>query len=149
MKTIKLSSLSLGLALMLSTALVGSAQTSQPSSDPLPVAQTAQAAKAHTASSTKAGMSLDLAPTSYSDYCAYHFSGSGVIINCSDARINANSRVVASISEYATNPSLDRFIGAARMTVHNVRPYDGGFNAWVDVEWDYPLNVRGDFFVEP
>jgi hypothetical protein len=35
------------------------------------------------------------------------------------------------------------------MTVHNVRPYAGGFNAWVDVEWPYPINVRVDYFVEP
>ena len=146
MKTTKLNSLFLGLALMLSTSLISSAQSS---SDPLPVTQTAQATKAQAAGAVKAGVLPNLSPTSYSDYCAYHFNGSGVIINCSDPRINANSRVVASMSEYGTAPYLDRFIGAARMTVHNVRPYNGGFNAWVDVEWDYPLNVRVDFFVEP
>ena len=147
MNTTKLKFLFLGVALAFSTPLVGHAQSS---TEQIPATQHAEAAKgSHREDLATSGVRPLLSPGSYSDYCAYHFNGSGVIINCSDWRINANSRVVASMSEYATNPGTDRFIGAARMTVHNVRPYNGGFNAWVDVEWWYPINVRVDFFVEP
>ena len=136
--------LTLGLALALSSAVAGHAQ----SSEPLPDMQNADSIQTPKPLA-KPGLNPELSPYSYSAYCAYHYNGSGVIINCSDRRINANSRVVASISEYSTDPRLNRFIGAARMTVHNLSPYNGGFRAWTDVEWPWPLNVRVDFFVEP
>ena len=144
MNTMKVKSLFLGLALALSTAIAGHAQ----SSEALAPTQNADAIK-EAQPLAKPGLNPQLSPWSYSAYCAYRYNGSGVIINCSDSRINSNSRVVASISEYSTDPRYNRFIGAARMTVHNLSPYNGGFQAWTDVEWPWPLNVRVDFFVEP
>lgn len=87
--------------------------------------------------------------SSFTGICAYHFNGTSVGINCGDPRINPGSRVFMSISEYLTAPGVDPFLGAARMTVHNVVPHAGGVNALVDVEWGSPLNVQVSIFVEP
>lgn len=65
------------------------------------------------------------------------------------AGINANSRVVASICEYGSDPRTTRFIGDARMHIYNIAPYNGGFYAWVEISWNSPLNVRIDAFVDP
>ena len=43
----------------------------------------------------------------------------------------------------------ERFIGAARMAVYNIAPYDGGFRAWVDISWNSPLNIRFDVLIDP
>jgi hypothetical protein len=43
----------------------------------------------------------------------------------------------------------NRFIGAARMAVYNVAPFDGGFFAWVEISWNAPLFVRFDVLVDP
>jgi hypothetical protein len=87
----------LGFALTLSTVLVSQAQ----SSEPLPATQNAQAIKkAQMAGSINPAFELN----SYSGYCVYHYNGDAVIINCSDAGINGNSRVVASICATAPRP---------------------------------------------
>ena len=87
--------------------------------------------------------------SSFTGICAYHLNGTSVNINCGDPRINAGSRVFMTISEYLTAPGVDPFIGAARMTVHNVSPHAGGVNALIDVEWGTPLNVQVSIFVDP
>ncbi len=103
-----------------------------------------------TAQSAQGGLvQPQLSAGSYSTYCLYRFSGSHVIVRCNDSRINANSRAFIALSEYSSNGPTDRFIGAARMTVHNIRPFNGGLEAWVDVEWGSPLNVRMDILIDP
>lgn len=61
------------------------------------------------------------------------------------AGINANSRVLISISEFGG----DRFIGSARMAVYNIAPFNGGFAAWLEISWPTALNVHLDVFVDP
>jgi hypothetical protein len=39
------------------------------------------------------------------------------------------------------------FIGAARYTLHNVAPYDGGVSIWVNIEWGSPINLYADYYV--
>jgi hypothetical protein len=52
--------------------------------------------------------------------------------------IHPLSKVFASISE--VNPSnRESFIGAARMTVHNVSPREGSVLVWVEIEWPNDL----------
>jgi hypothetical protein len=92
--------------------------------------------------------SAELSPGSFSTF--YTWRGNGTTrLNCGHAAINANSRVVASISEYNTDPRQNRFIGDAAMLVYNVAPYNGGVVIRLSVGWNSPLNVRVDVFVEP
>lgn len=96
----------------------------------------------------KAKEGAELSPGSFSTY--YTWRGSGTVrLNCGHAAINANSRVVASISEYNTDPRQNRFMGDAPMLVYNVSPYNGGVIIRLNVAWNGPLNVRVDVFVEP
>ena len=141
-------SISAGLALLMTATLFGQVSDSSPTAP----SATAPAVAAQSASMVPVkgnGVQSELSGASFSGYCAYRFNGSHVIINCNDYRINPNSRVFLSISEYSTLPWANRFIGAARMTIHNVSPHQGGVSAWVDVEWGYPLNVRVDVLVDP
>lgn len=110
-----------------------------------PSARRAQVAQAH---GSEVG---ELLPAgSYSTYCIYNYSGTHVLATCNDWRINSNSRVFASLSEYSyAGPYSGRFMGAARMTVHNVVPFNGGVTVWTDVEWGSALNVRMDLLVDP
>ncbi len=80
----------------------------------------------------------------------YTWRGNGTVrLNCGHPSINANSRVVASISEYNTDPRQNRFIGDAAMLIYNVAPYNGGVVIRLNVGWSSPLNVRVDVVVEP
>ena len=98
--------------------------------------------------SAKAKPGAELSPTSFSTY--YTWRGNGTVnLNCGHSGINANSRVVASVSEYNTDPRLNRFVGNAAMLIYNVAPYNGGVVIRVNVAWNSPLNVRVDVFVEP
>ncbi|MGE3310663.1 MAG: hypothetical protein AB7O66_11895, partial [Limisphaerales bacterium] len=54
--------------------------------------------------------------------------------------IRAGSRVFVSISECG-------HMGAARYTVHNVAPSDGGVTVWVNVEWGSPIPLCVDYLV--
>jgi hypothetical protein len=141
----------LGLTMVLVSTLVSPAQSVSSENQPsvfgqLPDSEKAAAISAKPAS--KSGIQPELSPSSWSGYCLYRFNGTGRIINCTTPFINANSRVFLNISEYSTTATT-RFIGAARMTVHNISPYNGGVRAWVDVEWPWPLNVRVDLLVDP
>ncbi len=80
----------------------------------------------------------------------YTWRANGVIpaVRFANGAINANSRVFVNISEYSTDPQ-HRFIGAARMSIYNIAPFNGGFLAWVEINWPNPLNLRFDVFVDP
>jgi len=103
----------------------------------------------HLMSSSESNLHTPLTANSFSAYCMYQYSGAGNRIRCLDAGINENSRVFAQLSEYAGDPQKSRFVGDARLTVHNVVPFNGGVEVWTDVEWPRPLNVRLDILVDP
>ena len=95
-----------------------------------------------------AAAGANLSAASFTTY--YTWTANGVIhpVNFVNANVKANSRVFVNISEYSTD-AQHRFIGAARMAVYNIAPYDGGFLAWVEISWGSPLHVRFDVFVDP
>jgi hypothetical protein len=90
----------------------------------------------------------ELAAGSFSTYWTWRANGVYKHVPFTHPLVKANSRVFVSISEYAANPQ-SRFIGDARMAVYNVAPRNGGFDAWVDISWGSPLNVRFDVLVDP
>ena len=90
----------------------------------------------------------NLSGASFTTYYIWRANGVHPNVNFTQASVRANSRVFMNISEYGANPQ-ERFIGAARMAVYNIAPYDGGFRAWVDISWNSPLNIRFDVFVDP
>ena len=62
--------------------------------------------------------------------------------------INPVSRVLVSIAEGAAGgPDAGKFIGAARYTVHNVAPRDGGVDIWVNIEWDADIPLYVDYLI--
>jgi hypothetical protein len=92
--------------------------------------------------------SANLNSGSFTTYFIWRANGVQANVNFSQASVRANSRVFMNISEYGANPQ-ERFIGAARMAVYNIAPYDGGFRAWVDISWNSPLNIRFDVLIDP
>lgn len=86
--------------------------------------------------------------SSFSTYYTWRGNG-GVKLNCGNGSINSNSRVVAAISEYNTDPTQNRFIGSASMQIYNVAPYNGGVVIWLYVNWNNPLNVRVNLLIDP
>ncbi|QXJ24705.1 hypothetical protein AGRA3207_006082 [Actinomadura graeca] len=66
-----------------------------------------------------------------------------VILNATSGAFTPSTRVVVSIVEVDANNVP--FIGSARMTIHNVRPYQGGVHVWANIEWDSNLRVRATF----
>jgi hypothetical protein len=92
--------------------------------------------------------SVGLSPGSYTEFFTWRANGVFRNVRFNDARINANSRVLVNISEFSTD-AQHRFIGAARMAVYNIAPFNGGFFAWVEISWSSPLNIRFDVFVDP
>jgi kumamolisin len=89
-----------------------------------------------------------LSAESYSNFALWH--GNGLVnLRINDPGITADSRVVAAVSEYATDARVDRFIGSAQMTVFNVAPTNGAVVVQFNVNWSSPLNVRVDYFVDP
>ncbi|MGK5080930.1 hypothetical protein [Janthinobacterium sp. HLX7-2] len=91
---------------------------------------------------------LSLSGGAFTTYYTWRANGVHTSVNFINAKVKANSRVLLNISEYSAN-AQDRFIGAARMAVYNIAPYNGGFRAWVDISWGSPLNIRFDVFVDP
>ncbi|NDU72062.1 hypothetical protein GWI34_05400 [Actinomadura sp. DSM 109109] len=69
-----------------------------------------------------------------------------VILNATSNQFTAGTRVVASIVEI-DNAGVP-FIGAARMAIHNVRPYQGGVQVWANIEWNTNLRVRVSYLWE-
>ncbi|WP_402718951.1 hypothetical protein [Janthinobacterium rivuli] len=113
-----------------------------PETTDLPLEQDGQAAKGAVA------QDLNLSAAAFTTYYTWTANGVNPSVNFANANVHANSRVFVNISEYAATPQ-DRFIGAARMAVYNIAPYNGGFRAWVDISWGSPLKVRFDVFVDP
>jgi len=92
--------------------------------------------------------SAELNAASFTTYYIWRANGVHQNVNFTQASVRANSRVLMNISEYGANPQ-ERFIGAARMAVYNIAPYNGGFHAWVDISWNSPLNIRFDVLIDP
>lgn len=86
--------------------------------------------------------------TAFTTYYTWLANGVHQQVRFVNARVNANSRVYVNISEYGAN-AQSRFIGAARMAVYNIAPYQGGFLAWVEISWNSPLKIRFDVLVDP
>jgi hypothetical protein len=86
--------------------------------------------------------------TAFSTYYYWHANGTFPQVRFVNQSVNANSRVFVNISEYSNDPQ-HRFIGAAKMAVYNIAPYDGGFLAWVEIDWGSPLNIRFDVLIDP
>ncbi|WP_257572470.1 hypothetical protein [Janthinobacterium sp. UMAB-56] len=108
----------------------------------LPMEQEGKSAKG------AAAQDLNLSTAAFTTYYTWSANGVHPSVNFTNANVKANSRVLLNISEYGAN-AQDRFIGAARMAVYNIAPYNGGFRAWVDISWGSPLKVRFDVFVDP
>ncbi|MET3129982.1 hypothetical protein AAKU55_000223 [Oxalobacteraceae bacterium GrIS 1.11] len=89
-----------------------------------------------------------LSGAAYTEYFTWRANGVFHALRFNDTRINANSRVLVNISEFSSD-AQHRFIGAARMAIYNIAPFNGGFFAWVEISWGSPLNVRFDVFVDP
>lgn len=92
--------------------------------------------------------SLGLSSAAFTTYYTWRANGVFRAVRFNNTRVNANSRVFVNISEYSTD-AQHRFIGAARMAVYNIAPFNGGFFAWVEISWSAPLNIRFDVFVDP
>ncbi len=86
--------------------------------------------------------------TAFSTFYTWRANGVFRNVRFANTRVNANSRVHVNISEFSTD-AQHRFIGAARMAVYNIAPFNGGFFAWVEIAWGSPLNVRFDVVVDP
>ncbi|MDC8755993.1 hypothetical protein [Janthinobacterium fluminis] len=90
----------------------------------------------------------NLSPAAFTTYYTWRANGVFRAVRFNNTRVTANSRVLLNISEYSSD-AQHRFIGAARMAVYNIAPFNGGFFAWVEISWGSPLNVRFDVFVDP
>ena len=78
----------------------------------------------------------------------YEWRGNGVqTINISIPDMHSNSNVMVAISEFSSNSRVDRFMGAAKMRVYNICPYEGGVKVWIEVDWSSPINVVLDLLV--
>jgi hypothetical protein len=86
--------------------------------------------------------------TAFSTFYTWRANGVHQQVRFTNANVNPNSRVLVNISEYGGTPQ-GRFIGAARMAVYNIAPYQGGFLAWVEIDWQSPLLIRFDVVVDP
>ncbi|NUW39895.1 hypothetical protein [Nonomuraea rhodomycinica] len=76
-----------------------------------------------------------------------YFTGCGdMILDVGASWITPDSQVSASIVE-VDDDNVPK-MGAARMTVRNVQPYQGGIQTWVSIEWDSPLRVRVSHFYD-
>ncbi|HEX2317292.1 MAG TPA: hypothetical protein VHJ17_26325 [Thermomonospora sp.] len=69
-----------------------------------------------------------------------------VILNATSGVFTPSTRVTASIVE--VDGGNVPFIGSARLTIHNVQPYQGGVRVWVNIEWSSNLRVRVSYFWE-
>lgn len=88
-------------------------------------------------------------PIGINSFKAYsHWRGYGVVkLNLPMAGIHATSKVFVSISEYLTDSRIDRFVGAARLSINNVSPYEGGVTVWAEINWGSPINIAFDMLV--
>jgi hypothetical protein len=91
----------------------------------------------------------ELSSVSFTTFYTWRANGVHRNVRFSHPAVKANSRVFLSISEYGNDPKTTRFIGSAKMDVLNVAPFNGGFFAWVEINWGSPLNIRFDVLVDP
>ena len=96
-----------------------------------------------------AGAAGALGAGSFTTFWTWRGNGVHTAVRFNHGAINANSRVFVALSEFNSDAQINRFIGAAKMTVSNIAPFNGGFFAWVEVAWNTPLNVRFDVLVDP
>lgn len=62
--------------------------------------------------------------------------------------VNSRTRAFVSIGEGAAGgPDAGKFLGAARYTLHNVAPRDGGVDIWVNIEWSSDIGIYVDYLV--
>ena len=66
-------------------------------------------------------------------------------LNLDWGAVNSNSRVFVAIGEGA--PGGGKMMGAARYTLHNVAPHDGGVSIWLNIEWKDPIRLLVDYLV--
>ena len=72
----------------------------------------------------------------------YTLRGNGTVrLNVTNPKIHSGTSVYAAISEYSSNPRQTRFVGAAKMRVFNISPYEGGVFIWAEISWASPLNT--------
>ncbi|HSE17930.1 MAG TPA: hypothetical protein VLB46_12815 [Pyrinomonadaceae bacterium] len=86
-------------------------------------------------------------PNAFTGFALYRTHGL-VRLTAISGAINGNSRVLVGISEFGGTPQ-GRFIGSAKMTIHNIAPFNGGVQVLADIAWGSDLNVRLDAFVDP
>ena len=60
-------------------------------------------------------------------------------LTLNSASIRSTSRVFVS--------AMEGHMGAARYTVHNVVPFNGGVVVWVNIEWGAPIRLYLDYLV--
>jgi hypothetical protein len=65
-----------------------------------------------------------------------------VVITASEGRERVEDRVIL-----YTSQSPQRHLGAARFTVDNIAPYDGGVRFHVTIDWPSPLILWTDIIV--
>lgn len=69
-------------------------------------------------------------------------------LNLNWGAINPRSRVFVAIAEGAPGgPDGGKFIGAAKYTLHNVAPRNGGVDIWVDINWGSDIRLYVDYLV--
>jgi hypothetical protein len=95
------------------------------------------------------GAARALGAGSFTTFYTWRANGVHTAVRFDHAGINANSRVFVALSEFNSDAQINRFIGAAKMTVSNIAPFNGGFFAWVEISWNTALNVRFDVLVDP
>ena len=72
----------------------------------------------------------------------YTLRGNGTVrLNVTNPKLHSTTSVYAAISEYSSNPRQTRFVGAAKMRVFNISPYEGGVFIWAEISWASPLNT--------
>lgn len=67
-------------------------------------------------------------------------------LTLNSSAISNQSKVLVSICEW-DGVSGQGFVGAARYTVHNVAPFNGGVTVWINIEWSADIRIRMDYLV--
>lgn len=93
-------------------------------------------------------INAQLASSAFSTYFTFRGNNEWKL-TCRHPNINATSRVFISISEYDTDPQINRFVGLAKLQVFNVSPFNGGVVVWINIGWGSTINIRLDVLVEP
>jgi hypothetical protein len=145
--TARRKAITVGLAMMLLTSF-GQAQSSSAQSTGEMKTSPATSLPVTQAKPSGEGIQSALGWGSYSTYFTLRSYGY-LLIWCPDSRINSNSRVFVSASEYSDIPS-HRFVGAAHFVLQNIQPANGGVVVLLNTNWTaFPINIRLDVLVDP